>query len=177
MKKKTQSEMMDSLMTAAFNAENGGNDMERGSYMNEKTQYATYNPPYAPAHDNRKSAVGRWLRGMSTLRTPSAPPSAPPSERGIVSMYRQSTISGSNSTASSDPYYYNDGRNDPMPSWPPQAGFRDSDLQPPRPAYGNERESKWSASTSEVFDNAFPDGFIPVGPPKSQTFDNRPRDN
>jgi hypothetical protein len=86
---KTNSEMMNGLMKAAYAAEGGMNDMEtfgRGpGFMDEKAYAKLEGQPITGG----RKPVSRWLSGIITPSTRSRPPSMPPTPGQVPAMPRR----------------------------------------------------------------------------------------
>ncbi|KAK0733770.1 hypothetical protein B0T26DRAFT_36111 [Lasiosphaeria miniovina] len=81
---KTNTDIMDNLMRAAYQAEGGQNDMEsrvnaveKPGFMDEKA-YAMLAGRPAPPERKRQKPISRWLDGLMTPRVQSRVPSMPP---------------------------------------------------------------------------------------------------
>ncbi|KAK3996396.1 hypothetical protein QBC44DRAFT_147622 [Cladorrhinum sp. PSN332] len=156
---KTNTKIIDDLMKAAYDAENGGNDMA-GVYwqekyapqLPEKKQSAWLDPkaftalggqltPHTP-----KKPVSRWLEAVQTPRDSRGPGGFPPSER-MSRQSRQSTMRfpirlSTSPPRSPDAPQESNGLRPPMPGT--MAGDR---LEPPRPVY-NARETMTTDTTN-----------------------------
>jgi hypothetical protein len=120
--KQTNSQMLDTLMQAAYDVGRGRNDMERGNLNDEKgyvddkqsemqQQYGM--PPAMPQPPPAtEKPISKWLQGILTPRQ-----SKMPSERGIMSMYSQSATSSTEDSMSSSSSDFFLSRNDGRQSW------------------------------------------------------------
>ncbi|KAK4168777.1 hypothetical protein QBC43DRAFT_309667 [Cladorrhinum sp. PSN259] len=158
---KTNTKIMDDLMKATYDAENGGNDMAGAGYGYWDKKYASQLPTQQQSAwlDEKafvalggeltprtpKKPVSRWLEAVQTPRQ-SRGPAFPPSERMSRSS-RQSTMRFPIRLSTSPPRnpavpQANNGLRPPMPGT--IAGDR---LEPPKPAY-NARETMTTDTTS-----------------------------
>lgn len=146
---KTNTKIMDDLMRAAYDSENGGNDMagagfygineKQSAWLDEKA-FVALGGELTPRRTSKP--VNRWLSAIETPRQ--SRPGFPPSERMSTQSTTRFPIRLSQSPPPGNPNVpqANGGMRPPMPGT--MAGDR---LEPPKPAY-NARETMTTDTTS-----------------------------
>jgi len=137
--KRTNSEMIDDVMRAAFDSEQGHNDME-GAVTDEKHYGQAVPPPPPAAPAGRKRTISAWVKGVATPRTARFPRS----EAGFAQRYSRpastammseapTMVTVSTNTEDEEDY----GRPEPQqrpPSWVERPVSPVSYVERPRPS-------------------------------------------